>query len=331
MVFALGTFQIDKSAPFPGLVTNDRVYALDDVFGIGTDKRRPLRPTALIDVFNDWSANFAALNAAINTQAFAALKAHSIQEAEALQPLMPRQILCSGANYRKHVIDLIVDQGSGNLQHLSKEERLKHGTELMDHRAKHGKPFVFTALPTALAGAADTLTLPYDVRQPDWELELGVIIGKPARRVALNQALDHVAGYTIVNDITSRDLADRPDIKGMGLDWMACKSSPGFKILGPFITPAAFVPDPQKLRICLKLNGKVMQNESTADMIFSVARLIAYISQHVQLLPGDLLLTGSPSGNGTHYNRFLQDGDFIEGTIAGLIGTQRVHCTLEKP
>lgn len=321
MVFALGTFQVGTAAPFPGVVKNERIYPLGGL-------NRAL-PSTLSALFYDWTTHAPALNAAViaadgNAESFALAEAHP------LLPIMPRQILCSGANYRKHVIDLIVDQGSGNLQHLSKEERLKHGTELMDHRAKHGKPFVFTALPTALAGASDTLILPYDVKQPDWELELGIIIGKPARRVSMDDALSHVAGYTIVNDITARDLADRPDIKGMGLDWMACKSSPGFKILGPLITPATFVPDPQKMHICFKLNGQVMQNESTADMIFSVARLIEYISHHIQLLPGDLVLTGSPSGNGTHYNRFLQDGDFIEGTISGLLGAQRVLCKLEQ-
>lgn len=328
MTFALGTFSAAGSPTFPGLFLKNKVSALRALESLTTQLGFSFQaPATLSDLFEHWSENFAALQAAANAISNgASVSWLPLEQLRVHRPITPRQILCSGANYRKHVIDLIVDQGSGNLQHLSKEERLRHGTELMDHRAKHGKPFVFMALPTALAGPYDDLPLPANVKQPDWELELAVVIGKVARRVPLSQALDYVAGYTIANDITARDLADRPDIKGMGLDWMACKSAPGFKIVGPFITPAAFVDDPQRLHIRLKLNGKVMQDEGTSDMIFSVARLVEYISHHVQLLPGDLILTGSPSGNGTHFNRFLQADDVMDGEIDGLVGAQRVRC-----
>jgi 2-keto-4-pentenoate hydratase/2-oxohepta-3-ene-1,7-dioic acid hydratase in catechol pathway len=103
---------------------------------------------------------------------------------------------------------------------------------------------------------------------------------------------------------------------------------PGFFPLGPVIVPAQFIPDPQDLWIEFKLNGKVMQSESTADMIFNVAHLIEFISTHMQLLPGDVISTGSPSGNGTHYRRFLTPGDVMEGSISG-IGVQRNHCVAE--
>jgi 2,4-didehydro-3-deoxy-L-rhamnonate hydrolase len=114
----------------------------------------------------------------------------------------------------------------------------------------------------------------------------------------------------------------------MGMDWIASKGSPTFLPVGPFITPAEFVADPQSLRITLRLNGELMQDESTSDMIFSVARIIEFISQYVQLLPGDLILTGSPSGNGTHYNRFLRPGDVVEGEVTGL-GKIRNACVHE--
>ena len=137
-----------------------------------------------------------------------------------------------------------------------------------------------------------------------------------------------MAGYTIANDITSRELVNRPDVPQMGMDWVAAKCSPGFLPLGPLVVPAAFVSDPQALQITLKLNGQTMQDESTADMIFGVARIIEFVSRHVRLLPGDVVLTGSPSGNGTHYGRFIQDGDVLEGSIEGL-GTQRNRCVAE--
>jgi 2,4-didehydro-3-deoxy-L-rhamnonate hydrolase len=128
-----------------------------------------------------------------------------------------------------------------------------------------------------------------------------------------------------VNDITARD---RINHKEMRFDWLKGKSQPGFLPFGPYLVPAAFVPDPQGLRLTLKLNGQVMQNESSGDMIYGVARLIEYLSEHVQLLPGDLICTGSPAGNGAHYNRFLRPGDVMEAEIDGL-GAQRNLCSVE--
>ena len=198
----------------------------------------------------------------------------------------------------------------------------------MDERAASGRAFVFSKLPSAVTGPYDPIVIPFDVKKPDWELELAAVIGKPCRRVAAADALDYVAGYTIANDITARDMLRRGDVGTLGADWLAAKSSPTFLPIGPYLTPSHFVADPQQLHITLRLNGEVMQDEATSDMIYSVASVIEHISRHVQLLPGDLVLTGSPSGNGTHYNRFLQDGDVVEGEIAGL-GIQRNVCVRE--
>jgi 2-keto-4-pentenoate hydratase/2-oxohepta-3-ene-1,7-dioic acid hydratase in catechol pathway len=242
---------------------------------------------------------------------------------------MPDNLLGAGANYRKHVIELIVDSGAGGVQHLSKEERRAYGEKEMDARAASGKPFVWVGLRSAIAGPARTLVLPHDVTEPDWELELAVVIGKTARRVSRDDALNYVAGYTIANDVTARELVTRADLKNLGMDWLACKSSPGFHILGPYVTPARFVSDPQRLQIRLSLNGQVMQDEGTSDMIFGVARIVEYVSTHVQLQPGDIIMTGSPSGNGTHYHRFLRDGDEMRGEIDGILGVQQVRCAAE--
>ncbi len=201
---------------------------------------------------------------------------------------------------------------------------------MMDRRAAEGKPFVFVGVRSAIAGPDEPLVVPYDHTEPDWELEMAVVIGKTARRVSREAALGYVAGYTIANDITARELVARPDVPQMGMDWMACKGAPGFKVLGPYITPARFVPDPQKLHIRLSLNDKAMQDEGTDDMIFDTAKIIAFISNYVQLHPGDVILTGSPSGNGTHYGRFLRDGDVMKGEIDGLVGVQLVRCIAEQ-
>jgi 2,4-diketo-3-deoxy-L-fuconate hydrolase len=163
------------------------------------------------------------------------------------------------------------------------------------------------------------------VTEPDWELELAFVIGKPARYVSRADAMSYIAGYTVANDVTARERIYRPDIKAIGTDWLAGKCLPTFLPMGPFIVPAAFVSDPMRLQITLKLNGDVMQDESTADMIFDIARQVEYLSSRMQLMPGDVVCTGSPAGNGAHYGRYLRDGDVMEGTIAE-IGTIRNPC-----
>jgi 2,4-diketo-3-deoxy-L-fuconate hydrolase len=186
-----------------------------------------------------------------------------------------------------------------------------------------------------VTGPFDPIIVPFDAKKPDWELELGVVIGRHARRVSREHALAYVAGYTVVNDITLREKVFRrkTDSPELGMDFTVSKGAPSFLPMGPYLVPAAFIADPQKLRITLELNGKVMQDEETADMIFTVARLIEYLSADVELQPGDVICTGSPAGNGMHYNRFIQEGDVLEGSITGAsidLGTQRNPCTVEK-
>jgi 2-keto-4-pentenoate hydratase/2-oxohepta-3-ene-1,7-dioic acid hydratase in catechol pathway len=117
----------------------------------------------------------------------------------------------------------------------------------------------------------------------------------------------------------------RPDLEAIGTDWLRAKNSPTFLPTGPYIVPSVFVPDPMSLKVTLKLNGELMQDGTTADMIYDVARLVSYASKIVALQPGDLVLTGSPEGNGMHYGRFLTEGDVMEGEITGL-GRQRNRC-----
>jgi 2-keto-4-pentenoate hydratase/2-oxohepta-3-ene-1,7-dioic acid hydratase in catechol pathway len=188
---------------------------------------------------------------------------------------------------------------------------------------------VFIGLASAICGPDDNVVLPDIGTQHDWELELGVVIGREAYRVSTEDALSHVAGYVIANDLTTRDRVFRPDMPGLGTDWLAGKNAPTFLPLGPWLVPAAFVPDPASLRVTLKLNGETMQDETTAGMIFGVPELIAHVSAITPLRPGDLLLTGSPAGNGAHYGRYLQPGDVMEATITGGsvdLGTQRNRC-----
>jgi 2,4-diketo-3-deoxy-L-fuconate hydrolase len=335
--FALATCSTKSGAPFPALVLDGHVapiHALKPVFeklGFGT-----ISSDSMLGVLENWEEAFVALRRAADFLQTAGSKDSRWRDlfapGEQLNfrpPIdLPRQVFCVAANYRQHVIDLIVDQAPETDKGLNREERRTQAAKLMDERAAHGAPFFFFKPPSAITGPFDPVILPRHARQPDWELELAVVIGKPCRRVSRDQALNYVAGYTIVNDITNRDLVFRKDAGALGADWLAAKGSPSYLPTGPYIVPTALVPNPQDLQVTLKLNGQVMQDESTADMIFGVSRIVEYLSTYVQLWPGDLIATGSPAGNGTHYNRFLKPGDVLEGSITGL-GTQRNRCIAE--
>lgn len=318
-IYALGTFSEGGGPRFPGIVKAGQVLPLAQ---LACDA-----PADLGTVFAEWQLWEDRIHQALEQGIEHGWRPEG--EFVAHLPYKPENLLGAGANYRRHVIELIVDKGAGGVEHLDAEARRRHGEALMDERAATGKPFIWVGLRSGIAGPERRLVVPFDMTEVDWELELAVVIGKPARRVSRSTALDYVAGYTIANDITARELVARPDIPQMGMDWMACKSASGFHILGPYITPARFVADPQKLHIRLSLNGGIMQDEGTDDMIFDVARLIEFASAYAQLEPGDVIMTGSPSGNGTHFNRFLRDGDEMLGEIDGLVGAQRVRCAAE--
>ena len=241
-------------------------------------------------------------------------------------PVQPRQVLQAGANYREHVIELVAAGLTQNSDRTPDEARA-FAAKLMDDRKANGEPYFFIGLPACVVGDDVPLVLPAYSDVHDWELELAVVIGREAFHVSKEDALDHVAGYTIVNDITTRDLVFRKDMKEIGTDWYRAKNAPGFLPTGPFLVPATAV-DSSALTVTLELNGRVMQNGETSDLLFDVAALVSGASQTMPLLPGDLLLTGSPAGNGQHWKRFLQDGDVMTGTISGL-GTQVVRSVAE--
>ena len=242
-------------------------------------------------------------------------------------PVEPRQVIQAGANYRAHVIDLVVANRAPDDPRSVEDLRAWAG-DMMDERRTSGDPYFFVGMPACVVGADEPLVLPAYSDQHDWELELAVVIGAEAFRTPREHAMQHVAGYTIVNDITTRDLVFRKDMKEIGTDFFRAKHAPGFLPTGPLLVPAPFV-DPGRLTISLELNGQKMQHASTSDLLFDVPALVSAASHTMPLLPGDLLLTGSPSGNGTHWGRLLRDGDVMVGAIDGL-GTQTVRCVAER-
>jgi 2-keto-4-pentenoate hydratase/2-oxohepta-3-ene-1,7-dioic acid hydratase in catechol pathway len=314
--FALGTFSSDGADPFGAFVIDDGVF--------------PLEPARSIrSLLEDWDDEFDRLQEAADL----CDPDRAPYELNALRPLSPvsppGQIFQAGANYRRHVLELLAgaDRAGDNSDGVDREARAAARVAL-DERARNGAPFVFQGSANAVIGARDEIVLPLEGEQPDWELELVAVIGRRARRVPREEAMDHVAGYMIANDLTLRDRLRRPDVPG-GIDWLTAKNPPTFLPLGPLLVPAAHVPDPMNLGMRLAVNGRLMQDASTSDMLFDVAALIEYLSMVGQLNCGDLILTGSPAGNGVHHGVFLKPGDVVEGEITGL-GGQRNRCVAES-
>ncbi|GGM94817.1 hydrolase [Lentzea pudingi] len=296
-ITGFGTFSHSGGTRFAGLVRDDRVLALP-----GTTTR---------DLLADVDNSFPELLARTPDETWLPLNDLTVHA-----PVEPHQVFQCGANYRTHVIDLAVAHGAGERDEVA---------AMMDRRAANGTPYLFLGLPSAVTGPYDDVVLPGYSEQHDWELELVAVIGKPAFRVSREQALDHVAAYTVGNDLTTRDLVFRKDMKEIGTDWFRAKNAPGFLPLGPYLVPASLV-DPTDLHLELRVNGTVMQDESTKDMLFDVAAMVEAASQITTLLPGDLVLTGSPAGNGMASGVFLKPGDVIDASITGL-GAQRTEFT----
>ncbi|WP_405975736.1 fumarylacetoacetate hydrolase family protein [Streptomyces sp. NBC_00988] len=314
--FALGTFSAQDGDPFPGLLVQERVLDLSSALGWA--------PSGMRAVVERWEETLPVLHSLADDET---LDWRPLDSLRVHAPIEPRQIFQSGANYRQHVIDLEVAHRSPDDPRTVEEARAEIAA-VMDRRAAEDLPYVFIGLPSAITGPYDDVVLPAWAQQPDWELELAVVIARPAHRVSVEEALEYVAGYTIANDLTDRATVFRRDMKAIGTDWLRSKNAPGFTPLGPWLVPAESVADTGDLRVTLRLNGETMQDESTKDMLFGVARLVSYASQSAQLLPGDLVLTGSPAGNGIHWGRLLRDGDVMEGSITGL-GAQRTRCVAE--
>ena len=226
--------------------------------------------------------------------------------ARVLAPLpSPGKLICAGANYRSHLQEML---GSGEVP-------------------SEFEPFFFVLPTTSIIGSDQIISIPDDPSaRVDWEAELGVVIGRQAKDVSVEEALSVVAGYTIVNDISARGYHRVSDSLAppFEFDWLRSKGRDTFTPIGPSVTPSWFVPDPQSLPVQLRRNGVLEQDGNTSDMIFGVAELIASASAIMTLEPGDVLATGTPAGVGAGQGKgeFLRVGDRLEVTI-GALGTLR--------
>ena len=188
------------------------------------------------------------------------------------------------------------------------------------------EPIIFSKATSALSGPNDDVIIPRTSEKGDWEVELGVVIGKSALYVSEEDALDYVAGYCTINDVSERSFQTE-----RGGQWIKGKSAPTFGPTGPYLVTADEVGDPQNLRVTLKLNGDTVQDSNTSDMIFSVREIVSYMSSFMELRPGDIIATGTPSGVGMGMKpqRFLRPGDVMEVEVEGL-GAQKQTAVAAK-
>jgi 2-keto-4-pentenoate hydratase/2-oxohepta-3-ene-1,7-dioic acid hydratase in catechol pathway len=298
--FALSTYRRQDQLA-PALVLGDALYDLGEAALAGV----PLRPEWLSGgvaaIVGGWEAAGAALPGVARAVAELAkagkLKPVPDGKGRLAAPFRAERIFCAASNYIEHANEM--------------------GTVLA--AKADSKPYMFLKLRNTVIGPGETIRMPPETQQLDWEIELAAVIGTRCRRISVDRALEVVAGYAIVNDISARDLNVRGDYP-FKFDWFQGKCHDTFAPFGPWIVPAAFVPDPQAVHMRLTVNGASMQDDSTANMIWTVREQIAYLSTIVTLEPGDVIATGTPTGVGMGRGIYLKHGDTISASIDG-IGT----------
>ena len=256
-----------------------------------------------IDLFDDWTENARRISDAVprlNPK-------DAISEAPRLAPILyPGKVLCAGANYYRHLEEMGVTGATKENQRLF---------------------FFFKPPRNAIVGAGATVHMPLDTHAFDWEIELAAVIGKRTRAVSVEDALAHVAGYTIGVDFSARDHNQAPNTF-YKLDWVAGKAQETCCPTGPRFVPASAFSDPQAIRLRLSVNGEPKQDDTTGDMIFSLAEQISTLSRIMALDPGDILLTGTPAGVGAAKKTFLNVGDVVVSEIDGI---GRLENSIQAP
>ena len=210
-------------------------------------------------------------------------------------PFEPRRIFAAASNFIEHAEEM--------------QTKLAAKAE--------SEPYIFLKTVESVVGPGATVVVPPQVSRPDWEVELGVVLGRAGKNVAAADAHDLIAGYTIVNDVSARDRTRRSDFP-FSHDWFRGKSFDSFTPLGPVFVPRDCLGDPHDIRLGLKVNGEAMQDGNTSEMIFNIYEQIAYLSTILELKAGDLIASGTPAGVGMGRGVFLKDGDVMSAWVDGV-------------
>ncbi|PYN48639.1 MAG: 2-keto-4-pentenoate hydratase [Candidatus Rokuibacteriota bacterium] len=286
-----------------GVLIGDTVYDAAKITGVAAH-------SSVLGMLEDWSRARRLLARASKRieSGQARIKGAPLKSARLLAPVLyPGAIYCAGANYTDHMAEMARAQGQ------TPGPTMKELGEKPWHFVKTSR--------SSVVGPGARVKLPVYSQMVDWEVELAAVIGKVARDVPAERALDSVAGYTIANDLSARDVMRRdknPATSPFHYDWLSQKCFDGSCPLGPWIVPADDLADPQNLGLKLWVNDKLMQDSSTSKMIFDTAEQIAMLSSRVTLQPGDLVLTGTPAGVGVPRRVFLKPGDTVKLWIEGI-------------
>jgi 2-keto-4-pentenoate hydratase/2-oxohepta-3-ene-1,7-dioic acid hydratase in catechol pathway len=256
---------------------------------------------------------------------------HDLSALKILPPVMPTTMLNVAVNYREHDLEMARRQGDVRTATAGEAPAgTTSATGIWERKTGDTRwnPFMFIKLPAAIVAHNDPVRLPAGRTQIEWECELGVVIGRPAARVAEARALDYVFGYTLENDMSDR--GGRGDSR-FGSDWLVTKNHDTFAPLGPFITPKEFIHDVGSMGMTFVLNGERLQEGSTAQMIHTVPEQVVYASNIVTLRPGDVIATGTPPGVGSARNPpvLLKAGDRMDCTYDG-VGTLTNSVVAQK-
>jgi 2,4-diketo-3-deoxy-L-fuconate hydrolase len=298
--YALGTCKAG-GARKPVLVLERGVFALEAlVRGRPANALASAAAGSMDAIISDWNSLEPAMDAlAEEIHAAGAAIEPLGAGVDLVEPIIPNRIFAAASNYIEHADEM--------------------GTVLA--AKTQSEPYVFIKASSSVIGPEAPIVLPRSAKKIDWEVELAAVIGRGGRDIPISAALDHVMGYTILNDVSARDLTHRSDYP-FKFDWFRGKSFDTFGPLGPWIVPSRIVGDPQKLALRLAVNEQVMQDGSTGAMIFSVAEQIAYLSSILTLAPGDVIATGTPDGVGLGRGTFLKPGDVVAASVER-IGTLR--------
>jgi 2-keto-4-pentenoate hydratase/2-oxohepta-3-ene-1,7-dioic acid hydratase in catechol pathway len=301
--YKLLTYADKEQQPRGGILVDEKVF--DVTAALNAACSTTFETLSVLDILSDWNKFVPLLDSAAwwaTSEGFASDQGVGIESVSLLAPVQyPNAVFGAGANFSDHV------------------EEMRRAFNLAPEpspRENDGKPWFFIKSPTrsVVADPDAQIKLPAYGKSVDYEIELAAVIGRPARNVTAAEALDYVAGYTIANDLSARDGLRRTNFSQQSpfhFDWISHKCFDGSCPIGPWITPAEFIGDPQSLKMKLWVNERIRQDGSTSSMIFSVAEQIAFLSSRATLRPGDIILTGTPAGVGAARGEFLQSGDEV--------------------
>jgi len=297
--YKLATYR-SSEGPRAGLVVGDEVFDAAKLTG------KPAYATVL-GILEAWKAAEGALKKAAAGAAKSRVKRQPLAKTKLLAPVrFPSTIYCAGANYADHAAAMAARENN---------------PPPPDPHEQGLKPWHFLKASRTITDPGATVKMTGYAKAMDWEIELAAVIGRPAKDVPLAKALDYVAGYMVANDLSARDRGFRSNVAPTSffkMDWTKHKTFEGSCPIGPWIVPSSDIADPQNLALKLWVNGELKQDSNTGKMLFTLAEQIEQLSINMTLHPGDLILTGTPSGTGAESGTFLKSGDVVKLWIEGI-------------